>query len=155
MTNNHTRPAIEVANLRRSYGKQVVLDGRSLVRWLYNPWSPDSKHVLFESLRTGHFDLYIATVDSATPRQLTHDVRNDYAGRWSSDGKYVAFISDRGRQTDVWVAPVDGGPVVAHRRAIVGPHLGLARRAAQQVGEPSAAAAIAVAVRRGGRGRSL
>ena len=51
-------------------------------------------------------------IDGGKPRQLTHDVRNDYDGAWSSDGKWVAFVSDRGRQTDVWAVPSAGGAEV-------------------------------------------
>ncbi|MEO5588080.1 MAG: hypothetical protein ABIS03_00740, partial [Gemmatimonadaceae bacterium] len=72
-------------------------------------WAPDSKSLLYESRRTGTTDLWAVPVGSGSPRQLTRDVRNDYAGVWSPDSKWVAFLSDRGRQTDVWIVPATGG----------------------------------------------
>lgn len=72
-------------------------------------WSPDSKHFLYISNRTGTADLWIASIDGSPPRQLTRNVRNDYGGAWSPDGQSIAFLSDRGKQTDVWVIPAAGG----------------------------------------------
>ena len=48
-------------------------------------------------------------MDSGAPKQLTHDIRNDWNPVWSPDGKWIAFLSDRGKQTDVWVVSVAGG----------------------------------------------
>ena len=42
------------------------------------PWSPDGKWIAYESTRTGTSDIWIVPVDGGTPRQLTHDVRNDH-----------------------------------------------------------------------------
>jgi Tol biopolymer transport system component len=75
----------------------------------YHEWSPDGTQLLYESRRTGTSDLWIVPIDGGAPRQLTHNVRNDYGGLWSPDGKWIAFFSDRGRQTDLWVVPSAGG----------------------------------------------
>ncbi|QJR36531.1 PD40 domain-containing protein [Gemmatimonas groenlandica] len=74
-----------------------------------NGWSPDGKHFLYISNRTGTSDLWIASVDGSPPRQLTRNVRNDYDGAWSPDGQSIAFLSDRGKQTDIWVIAAAGG----------------------------------------------
>lgn len=88
------------------------------VRWLTtegfeqlatDPWSPDGRELLYVSRRTGTEDVWVLPVNGEAPRQLTRDVRRDFAPRWSSDGHWVAFLSQRGRQTDVWVVPAQGG----------------------------------------------
>src|SRR5262249_41740535 len=72
-------------------------------------WSPDGKWFAYESKRTGTSDIWIAPVDSGAPRQLTHDIRNDWWPVWSPDGKYIAFMSDRGKQNDVWIVSIATG----------------------------------------------
>ncbi len=88
------------------------------VRWLTTegfeqlatePWSPDGHELLYMSRRTGTEDVWVLPLNGDAPRQLTRDVRRDFAPRWSSDGQWVAFLSQRGRQTDVWVVPAQGG----------------------------------------------
>jgi len=74
-----------------------------------NVWSPDGKEFVYTSRRTGTGDVWIMPVNGDSARQLTRDVRDDYAPALSADGKWVAFLSDRGRQTDVWVVPAAGG----------------------------------------------
>ena len=76
------------------------------------PWSPDGSTLLYVSRRTGTGDVWVVPVAGGAPRQLTRDVRRDYAPAWSPDGNWVAFLSERGRQTDVWVVPAAGGPEV-------------------------------------------
>jgi hypothetical protein len=66
-------------------------------------WSPDGKELLYESRRTGQRDLWILPIDGGKARQLTHDVRDDYAGAWSSDGEWIAFLDH-----DDNVIPLDG-----------------------------------------------
>jgi len=73
------------------------------------PWSPDGREVLYVSTRTGAEDLWVIDVESGVKRQLTNDLRRDYAGTWSADGKWVAFQSERGRQADIWVVAASGG----------------------------------------------
>jgi Tol biopolymer transport system component len=77
------------------------------------PWSPDGREVLYVSSRTGAEDLWVIDVESGVKRQLTNDLRRDYAGAWSADGKWVAFQSERGRQADIWLVAASGGE--AHR----------------------------------------
>ena len=66
-------------------------------------WSPDGKELLYESTRTGTTDLWIVPIDGGKPRQLTHDVRNDYAarGRPTENGSRSSPIADD-RPTSGW-----------------------------------------------------
>ncbi|MCY2961638.1 MAG: S9 family peptidase [Planctomycetota bacterium] len=77
--------------------------------------SPDGKSVLFNVRDTdleanrGRTDLWLASIDGASVRQLTSHPDNDSSGRWSSDGKSVLFLSSRGGSTQVWRLRLDGG----------------------------------------------
>lgn len=89
--------------------RQLTTEGFETFTANVIPWSPDSKEILYQSTRTGTTDLWVVPIDGGPARQLTNDIRNDYAESWSPDGKWVAFISDRGKQTDLWVVSSAGG----------------------------------------------
>jgi dipeptidyl aminopeptidase/acylaminoacyl peptidase len=56
-------------------------------------WSPDGKHVLFESTRSGETHLWIIDLAGGEARQLTTMSSEASGGIWSRDGKRIAFVS--------------------------------------------------------------
>lgn len=79
-------------------------------------WSPDSKKLLFSSLRNGNLDLFL--ISSEDPQQLrldkslkhriqqlTKDPANEYSAKFSPDGEMIAYIRGSG---DLWVRKSDG-----------------------------------------------
>lgn len=56
-------------------------------------WSPDGKHILFESNRSGENQLWIIDLDGGEARQLTTISTDAGNGIWSRDGKHIAFVS--------------------------------------------------------------
>jgi dipeptidyl aminopeptidase/acylaminoacyl peptidase len=56
-------------------------------------WSPDGKHILFESNRSGDNQLWIIALDGGEARQLTTISTEASNGIWSRDGKHIAFVS--------------------------------------------------------------
>jgi tricorn protease len=79
-------------------------------------WSPDSKKLLFSSLRNGNLDLFVIISDEPDePRlykslkhqieQLTKDPLNEYSAQFSPDGEMIAFIKGNG---NLWVMKSDG-----------------------------------------------
>jgi dipeptidyl aminopeptidase/acylaminoacyl peptidase len=56
-------------------------------------WSPDGKHILFESNRSGDNQLWIIALDGGEARQLTTISTGASNGIWSRDGKHIAFVS--------------------------------------------------------------
>jgi len=56
-------------------------------------WSPDGKHIVFESNRGGSFQLYTILVDGGEAGQLTFISTEATQPVWSADGKRIAFVS--------------------------------------------------------------
>lgn len=56
-------------------------------------YSPDGRHITFNSSRTGNGDIYVLTLQSGKLNRLTFDDANDEVNAWSSDGKYIYFTS--------------------------------------------------------------
>ncbi|MGH7593376.1 MAG: hypothetical protein ACRELE_05940 [Gemmatimonadales bacterium] len=107
------RNTIWVADSAGGSRRQLTADGFERIGTGNGPtdqiWSPDSREIVYESQRTGTFDIWVVPADSGSPRQLTNDVRNDDSPIWSPDGRWIAFRSDRGKQTDLWLVPAAGG----------------------------------------------
>jgi len=96
---------IWVADSMGGNAKQLTAEGQEADA----RWSPDGTEIAYVSRRTGTGDIWVIPAAGGTPRQLTHDIREDNSPRWSPDGKWIAFFSQRGRQGDVWVVPAAGG----------------------------------------------
>ena len=73
-------------------------------------WSPDGKHILFESARKGDLDLWTINADGSSPKELTFSVGVDQDGAYSPDGSQIAFESNRNNPggMDVFVMNADG-----------------------------------------------
>jgi dipeptidyl aminopeptidase/acylaminoacyl peptidase len=56
-------------------------------------WSPDGKHILFESNRSGDNQLWVIDLGGGEARQLTTISTEASNGIWSGDGKNIAFVS--------------------------------------------------------------
>ena len=57
-------------------------------------WSPDGRHITFDSNRHGKADIYVMGSDGSNPRRLTD--HPDWAAypSWSPDGRHIAFESE-------------------------------------------------------------
>src|SRR5262245_16765551 len=56
-------------------------------------WSPDGKHILFESTRSGDSQLWVIALDGGEARQLTTVATEANNAIWSRDGSLIAFVS--------------------------------------------------------------
>lgn len=69
--------------------------------------SPDGRLVAYGSDQTGHFEIYVRSLDTAEARALTSDGRENFEPAFSPDGKRLAYHS-KGRG-GIWLVDVEGG----------------------------------------------
>jgi eukaryotic-like serine/threonine-protein kinase len=73
-------------------------------------WSPDGNHVVFNSNRKGHMDLYQkASSDSGAEEELLVSSLDKFPWDWSPDGRFILFsVADLKTGPDLWVLPLFG-----------------------------------------------
>jgi hypothetical protein len=67
--------------------------------------------IVFQSNRTGKYQLYLMRADGTHPTRLTHDSANDVGAAWSPDGSRISFISDRSGSQQLYVMKANGTSV--------------------------------------------
>ncbi|MEK6325255.1 MAG: protein kinase, partial [Acidobacteriota bacterium] len=73
--------------------------------------SPDGQQVLYQSDRTGNYELWLHDRRTGAERQLTDHPATDVMADWSPDGKQIVFLSGREGSVQVWVLEVESGRV--------------------------------------------
>ena len=74
-------------------------------------WSPDGRHVLFCSLKSGIGDIYVTDLKTGTTRLIVGDDGYDGGPFFSPDGKRIVYRSDR-RGNDADLAFNDEGSII-------------------------------------------
>jgi len=74
----------------------------------YPRWSNDGTKILYQSNRTGRWQIYIMDIDGSNKRRVTIDKYNNNFPDWSPDNKQIAFVSDRKGNEDIYVMNIDG-----------------------------------------------
>jgi Tol biopolymer transport system component len=73
-------------------------------------YSPDGKHIVFQSTRTGYHEIWRADADGSNPIQLTHFAKNlTGTPRWSPDSRWITFDSRPAGHSEVFVINSEGG----------------------------------------------
>jgi TolB protein len=74
----------------------------------YPRWSKDGNSILYQSNRSGRWQIYVMDADGTNPRALTSgDANNDFPD-WSPDNESIAFVSDRDGNEEIYTMRMDG-----------------------------------------------
>jgi Tol biopolymer transport system component/DNA-binding winged helix-turn-helix (wHTH) protein len=72
-------------------------------------YSPDGSSIVFESTRSGSYEIWICRSDGTNLVQLTHFNNVTGTPRWSPDGQEIAFDSRASGNADIFVMDSQGG----------------------------------------------
>ena len=75
-------------------------------------WSPNGKELAFNAHWAGNWDIWAASLEDGSVRQLTSHPQDDWDPSWSPDGRWIAFNSDRGQggwNCDIWIVDAEKG----------------------------------------------
>jgi Tol biopolymer transport system component len=73
--------------------------------------SPDGRQIVYQSDRTGNYELWLLDRSSGTERDLTNNPAWDAMADWSPDGREMVFLSNRAGSLQVWVMKLESGQV--------------------------------------------
>jgi Tol biopolymer transport system component len=73
----------------------------------YPSFSPDGKNILFESDRTGNWDIFIMNRDGTEVRQLTSKVSDERFPMFDKTGEQIVFTSDRSGDSEIYSMRLD------------------------------------------------
>jgi Tol biopolymer transport system component len=85
--------------------KSLIADGSNNG---FVSFSPDDKHFVFRSGRSGAKNLYIARSDGSEVRRLTEGNWTDTMADWSPTGEWIVFASNREGTFHLWLIKPDG-----------------------------------------------
>jgi Tol biopolymer transport system component len=76
---------------------------------MHNIWSPDGRHIVFDSRRKGVRDMFLKASDgSGAEEVLLEDEFDKNPMSWSPDGRFIMYIRRNAGIVNLWVLPLDG-----------------------------------------------
>jgi Tol biopolymer transport system component len=89
-------------------GEPTVLLSEPGVENAYPRLSNDGRRILYQSNRTGSWQLFIMDASTGEQQRLTNDTFNNNFVDWSADNEWVAFVSDRDGNEELYRMRTDG-----------------------------------------------
>lgn len=86
---------------------RVLLEEKN-VENAYPRFSKDGKSFLYQSNRSGKWQIYIYDIPAKSSRQLTTDTFNNNFPDWTADNNWIAFVSDRDGNEELYLMKADG-----------------------------------------------
>ncbi|UUX96158.1 amidohydrolase family protein [Aquabacterium sp. J223] len=74
-------------------------------------WSPDGRHIAFQSYRDGSFQIWRIGADGRGLAQLTRGLADCREPAWSPDGREIAFASDEGGRYALYALDLERGGI--------------------------------------------
>jgi TolB protein len=116
---NYRSPLVLRGNSADRNGADGIHVGAGTIHDENPSWSPDGRHIAFQSDRAGSEDLFVANSDGAGVRRLTTDPAADTNPQWSPDGSTIAFESAQRGAIGLYTINPDGSGL--HKLADLGP----------------------------------
>jgi Tol biopolymer transport system component len=91
-----------------------------------NPFfSPDGRHIAFQSDRDGRLEVWVMDVSGNGARQLTRQGVMGHFLRWTPDGAHIVFRSASSEKPGLWRVAMNGGEPEPLPKVMGGSHLSL------------------------------
>ncbi len=74
----------------------------------YPRLSRDGERILYQSKRTGNWQLFIMDIATKQQTRVTNDAFNNNFVDWSADNAWIAFVSDRDGNEEIYRMRTDG-----------------------------------------------
>ncbi len=68
---------------------------RNTAQDLHPTWAPDGTQLVFQSVRTGNWELWQINIDGSDEKRVYQNFANETLPRWSPNGKLLLFLSDQ------------------------------------------------------------
>jgi TolB protein len=94
--------------LGRSLAQEEILLQEAGVENAYPRLFNDGKRILYQSNRTGNWQLYILDIATKQSQRITNDKFNNNFPDLSADNDRVAFVSDRDGNEEIYSMRIDG-----------------------------------------------
>ncbi|MGH3374881.1 MAG: TolB family protein [Actinoallomurus sp.] len=111
---NNSSGSPQIARINPDGSHRVQLTHTSTKHWsLFSDWSPNGREIVFDSDRTGAWQVYTMRADGTDIHKLTHMRGFSGQASWSPDGSRIVFAhSSTGNPPfDLYTVGAEGGPV--------------------------------------------
>jgi len=107
-TRHNLRPDLYLKSVRGVAVTQLTSDPSSDIQPVF---SPDGRHVVFASDRTGNWDVWMIDVEGTQPVQITSGPGDEVHPSWSPDGEQLVYCSmpPGGGQWELWITDAYNG----------------------------------------------
>jgi Tol biopolymer transport system component len=89
--------------------KQLTSDSSEAIAHVRPRWSPDGRHIAFQSMESTKFDIRVVDLQTQNLVWVTNDLFQDLQPVWSPSGRHVYFSSYRSGGLNLWRIAVSSG----------------------------------------------